>query len=411
MAAAAAAAENGGEGEELLLLSAVEAGNGGGGAPAAAEESWRLNFEGLLPPEAHQERPPTGALHHCLGVLAQGPEDVVAEYYQQQVEMLEGFNEMDMLTDRGFLPGMSKEEREKVARSETLAIRLSNIANMVLFAAKVYASVRSGSLAIIASTLDSLLDLLSGFILWFTAFSMQTPNPYRYPIGKKRMQPLGILVFASVMATLGLQIILESLRSLVSDGDEFRLTGEQEKCLVDIMLSVTLVKLGLVMYCRSFTNEIVKAYAQDHFFDVITNVIGLVAALLANYIEGWIDPIGAVILAIYTIRTWSMTVLENVHSLVGQSASPEYLQKLTYLCWNHHKAVRHIDTVRAYTFGSHYFVEVDIVLPSDMPLQEAHDIGEALQEKLERLPEIERAFVHLDYEFTHRPEHALSHEK
>ncbi|CAL4946671.1 unnamed protein product [Urochloa decumbens] len=413
--AAAAAGADGGEGEELLLLSALETGNGGsggGGALATGEESWRLNFEGFRPPEAHQqERPHTGALHHCLGVLAQGPEDVVAEYYQQQVEMLEGFNEMDTLTDRGFLPGMSKEEREKVARSETLAIRLSNIANMVLFAAKVYASVRSGSLAIIASTLDSLLDLLSGFILWFTAFSMQTPNPYRYPIGKKRMQPLGILVFASVMATLGLQIILESMRSLVSDGDEFSLTSQQERWVVDIMLSVTLVKLALVMYCRSFTNEIVKAYAQDHFFDVITNIIGLVAALLANYIEGWIDPVGAIILAIYTIRTWSMTVLENVHSLVGQTASPEYLQKLTYLCWNHHKAVRHIDTVRAYTFGSHYFVEVDIVLPSDMPLQEAHDIGEALQEKLERLPEIERAFVHLDYEFTHRPEHALSHEK
>jgi divalent metal cation (Fe/Co/Zn/Cd) transporter len=83
-----------------------------------------------------------------------------------------------------------QEEREKIARSETLAIRLSNIANMVLFAAKVYASLRSGSLAIIASTLDSLLDLLSGIILWFTAFSMQTPNPYRYPIGKRRMQPL-----------------------------------------------------------------------------------------------------------------------------------------------------------------------------------------------------------------------------
>lgn len=83
-----------------------------------------------------------------------------------------------------------QEEREKVAKSETLAIRLSNVANMVLFAAKVYASIRSGSLAIIASTLDSLLDLLSGFILWFTAFSMQTPNPYHYPIGKKRMQPL-----------------------------------------------------------------------------------------------------------------------------------------------------------------------------------------------------------------------------
>ncbi|KAL5733333.1 hypothetical protein ACOSQ2_033025 [Xanthoceras sorbifolium] len=371
------------------------------------DRSWRLNFDGFQLSPEHAGKKPTRGLHDCLGVL--GPEDNVAEYYQQQVEMLEGFNEMDALAERGFVPGMSKEERENLARSETLAIRISNVANMVLFAAKVYASVRSGSLAIIASTLDSLLDLLSGFILWFTAFSMQTPNPYQYPIGKKRMQPLGILVFASVMATLGLQIILESVRTMVSDENEFDLTKEQERWVVGIMLSVTLVKLLLAVYCRAFTNEIVKAYAQDHFFDVITNIIGLIAVLLAKYIDDWMDPVGAIILALYTIRTWSMTVLENVNSLVGRSATPDFLQKLTYLCWNHHKAIRHIDTVRAYTFGSHYFVEVDIVLPADMPLQEAHDIGESLQEKLELLPEIERAFVHLDYEYTHKPEHAQAH--
>ncbi|BFG22587.1 hypothetical protein CerSpe_088610 [Prunus speciosa] len=371
------------------------------------DRSWRLNFDGFQVSSEHKEKRPPRGLHDCLGVL--GPEDNVAEYYQQQVEMLEGFTEMDALAERGFIPGMSKEEQEKLANSETFAIRISNVANMVLFAAKVYASVRSGSLAIIASTLDSLLDLLSGFILWFTAFSMQTPNPYQYPIGKKRMQPLGILVFASVMATLGLQIILESMRTLVSDEDVFSLTKDQERWVVGIMLSVTLVKLLLMLYCRTFKNEIVKAYAQDHFFDVITNIIGLVAVLLANYFDYWMDPVGAIILALYTIRTWSLTVLENVNSLVGKSAAPEYLQKLTYLCWNHHKAVRHIDTVRAYTFGSHYFVEVDIVLPADMPLQEAHDIGETLQEKLELLPEIERAFVHLDYEFSHKPEHAQSH--
>ncbi|KAF3618855.1 Metal tolerance protein 11 [Capsicum chinense] len=390
----------GGGGEEELLL--LEANN--------VDRSWRLNFDELrLSSENNKEKEksPSRGLHDCLGVLSQ--EDNIAVYYQQQVEMLEGFNEMDALADRGFVPGMSKEEREKLARSETTAIRISNIANMVLFAAKVYASVKSGSLAIIASTLDSLLDLLSGFILWFTAFSMQTPNPYQYPIGKKRMQPLGILVFASVMATLGLQIILESMRTLISDESDFSLTKEQERWVVGIMVFVTLVKLVLVLYCRSFTNEIVKAYAQDHFFDVITNIIGLVAALLANYITDWIDPVGAMILALYTIRTWSMTVLENVNSLVGKAAAPEYLQKLTYLCWNHHKAIKHIDTVRAYTFGSHYFVEVDIVLPADMPLQEAHDIGESLQEKLELLPEIERAFVHLDYEYSHKPEHAQAY--
>ncbi|XP_027353491.1 metal tolerance protein 11 isoform X2 [Abrus precatorius] len=346
------------------------------------DRSWRLNFDGFQLSSEHTEKQvkPSRGLHDCYGVL--GQEDNIAEYYQQQVEVLEGFNEMDALAERGFIPGMSKEERDKLARNETFAIRLSNVANMVLFAAKVYASIRSGSLAIIASTLDSLLDLLSGFILWFTAFSMQTPNPYQYPIGKKRMQPLE---------------------------NAFNLTREQERWVVGIMLSVTVVKFLLMIYCRSFTNEIIKAYAQDHFFDVITNIIGLIAALLANYVDDWMDPVGAIILALYTIRTWSMTVLENVNSLVGRSAAPEYLQKLTYLCWNHHKAVRHIDTVRAYTFGSHYFVEVDIVLPADMPLQEAHDIGESLQEKLELLPEIERAFVHLDYEYSHKPEHAQAH--
>lgn len=79
--------------------------------------------------------------------------------------------------------------------------------------------------------------------------------------------------------------------------NQFSLTNEQEKWVVDIMLSVTLVKLALVIYCRSFTNEIVKAYAQDHFFDVITNVIGLVAALLAKYVKYWIDPVGAIIVS------------------------------------------------------------------------------------------------------------------
>lgn len=42
----------------------------------------------------------------CLEVS--GPEDNVADYYQQQVEMLEGFTEMDELAERGFVPGMSK---------------------------------------------------------------------------------------------------------------------------------------------------------------------------------------------------------------------------------------------------------------------------------------------------------------
>jgi len=45
----------------------------------------------------------------------------------------------------------------------------------------------------------------------------------------------------------------------------------------------------------------------------------------------------------------------------------------------HSPEVLQVDTAKAYHLGNNYFVEVDIVLPPEMPLHEAHDIGESLQ--------------------------------
>ena len=110
-------------------------------------------------------------------------------------------------------------------------------------------------------------------------------------------------------------------------------------------------------------------------------------------------------IALYTMANWANTVMENVWSLIGRTAPPEFLAKLTYLIWNHHEEVKHIETVRAYKFGYNYFVEVHVVLPGEMSLSEAHTIGETLQEKIEKFPEVERAFVHVDFDTTHKPEH------
>jgi hypothetical protein len=37
------------------------------------------------------------------------------------------------------------------------------------------------------------------------------------------------------------------------------------------------------------------------------------------------------------------------------------------------------------------------------PLWKAHDVSQQLQDKIEVLPNVERAFVHVDYETTHAP--------
>lgn len=72
---------------------------------------------------------------------------------------------------------------------------------------------------------------------------------------------------------------------------------DNEMWVIGIMVFVTVVKFVLMVYCRRFKNEIVRAYAQDHFFDVITNSVGLAATVLAIRYEWWIDPVGAIIVS------------------------------------------------------------------------------------------------------------------
>lgn len=69
----------------------------------------------------------------------------------------------------------------------------------------------------------------------------------------------------------------------------------------------------------------------------------------------------------------------------------------------HSPLVERIDTVRAYHTGPRLLVEVDIVIDRNERLEVAHDVAEDLQIKLERLPCVERAFVHIDYETSHKP--------
>lgn len=71
----------------------------------------------------------------------------------------------------------------------------------------------------------------------------------------------------------------------------------------------------------------------------------------------------------------------------------------------HSPLIQSLDTVRAWHSGPRLIVEVDIVLDQNQTVKESHDCAEALQTKLESLPDVERAYVHIDYETSHAPEH------
>jgi len=166
-------------------------------------------------------------------------------------------------------------------------------------------------MAIAASTLDSLLDFMAGGILWFTHHSMKRVNIYKYPIGKLSVQPVGIIVFAAIIATLGVpsllwlsspisnplstnvitfaicqnkynsevsverndeheflrqllgfQVLVQAVEQLVENEPGEKMTSEQLIWLYSIMLSATAVKLALWLYYKSSGNSIVRAYAK-----------------------------------------------------------------------------------------------------------------------------------------------------
>jgi divalent metal cation (Fe/Co/Zn/Cd) transporter len=101
-----------------------------------------------------------------------------------------------------------------------------------------------------------------------------------------------------------------------------------------------------------------------------------------------VDPLVAMLIALWIIINWASTGRDLVKLIMGHAASPIYLQYLTSLAMNHDERIKAVDTVRAYFMGEGLFVEIDVVLDEAMPLREAHDIGQSSNINLQIAPHL-----------------------
>ena len=292
----------------------------------------------------------------------------------------------------------------------TIAINLSLGANVALLAVKLYAAIASGSLVVIASTLDSVLDLLSGFVVWLSARLSANRSLELYPVGKSRYEPLGIIIFAALMAAASLQIIVAGVQDLAGGPPK---PPEAMVATYAILASVVVLKGALYFFCRSLAgvSSSCKALALDHLTDVITNAVPICVLLIVfKYPQAWpVDPAAAILISCWIVRVWAKAALEQVALLTGHAASAEEVSRITFLALAHAPDhVLAVDTVLAYQSGNRLQVELDVVMGKFVPLWQAHDVAEALQHRVERMPEVERCFCHVDYETEHRrdDEHA-----
>ena len=158
----------------------------------------------------------------------------------------------------------------------TVAIYINLLANALLLGGKVAVIVLTSSLSVLASLVDAALDFLSTAIIWTTTKLISRQDQYAYPVGRRRLEPIGVLVFSVIIVVSFCQVGLECLTRLTSGDHSIVQLGLPS---IIIMASTVLIKFGCWLWCRMIKNSSVQALAQDAMTDVVFNVFSIIFPL------------------------------------------------------------------------------------------------------------------------------------
>ncbi|KAI8252339.1 hypothetical protein K4K57_012927 [Colletotrichum sp. SAR 10_99] len=294
----------------------------------------------------------------------------LSKFYTRQNELIDQFL------------GAEDEERQQVDEDARMgpkikfAVNASFTVNFCLFVIQLYAAVSTGSLS-----------------------------------GRTRIETIGIILFCALMTTVAIQLLVESGRAL---GEGKRASEELHIIPIVIVGVAIFAKGSLMLYCFAYRKyPSVHVFFIDHRNDIVVNSFGLIMSVVGDRFVWYLDPIGAMCIALLILFSWVANAFEQVWLLVGKSAPRDFLAKLTYMSMTHDTRILKVDTCRAYHAGQKYYVEIDIVMDEATPLKISHDVAQELQRKVEGLGDVERAFVHVDYEDQHniQTEHKALYEK
>ncbi|CUM65383.1 uncharacterized protein PRCAT00003019001 [Priceomyces carsonii] len=293
---------------------------------------------------------------------------------------------------------------EEKNNSEVLvAILVNFFINILLLVGKIIVTIMTRSMSMIASLVDSILDFFSTFII-FIANKLSTTKNWRvehsYPIGRSRLEPLGVLIFSVIIILSFFQVGQESFKRLLSppESREIARIGTQA---IFIMCFTIIAKVACWLWCSKSKSSSVQALAQDAMTDIVFNTVSLLMPTVGYMFDiWWLDPLGALLLSIYIISSWCKTAFEHIDNLTGAVASPLDYKVILYLAYRFAESIKLITSLKVYHVGDNLNVEIDVVFDSEefnLSLKDCHDIAEALQYAIESLPMVERAFVHIDY--------------
>lgn len=252
----------------------------------------------------------------------------------------------------------------------------------VLIAIKFVAYLMTGSVALLSSLIDSVLDSLASILNFVAVRHALEPADEEHRFGHGKAEPLAGLGQAAFIMGSSLFLIFEAINRFVNPQQI-----EHGSVGVVVMLISLVVTIVLVLYqghvVRQTGSIAIKADSIHYLSDITLNIGVIIALLISSYTD-WVmaDPIAALLIAIYIIYSAWKIVKQSLDQLMDRELSDEDREKIKAIA-TAHPAVSSLHELRTRASGKDIFIQTHLDMDGEISLNEAHKIADEVEEKLQ----------------------------
>ena len=282
-------------------------------------------------------------------------------------------------------------------RLEKKATIISTSVAALLVIIKMVVGILSGSIAVLASAIDSMLDLIVSLFNYFALHTAEKDPDEQFHFGRSKIEPLAAVIEGIVISFSALFILYGALSKMAHPRDISHMPESIGVMIVSFVITAILV-IFLNKVAKKTNNMVIKADALHYKTDLFSNGAVLMALALISYTgEELIDPILGIAIAIYMIYSAVPIIKEGILMLLDAALEPENIEKIQNILNNEHD-ITDYHQLQTRESGSHIFVSIHVVYNISVSLYDAHLVSDRLEESIKKLFTNKRThiLVHMD---------------
>ncbi len=259
----------------------------------------------------------------------------------------------------------------------------SSVATFLVFI-KLIIGLASGSVAVLASAIDSLLDMLVSLFNFFAIKKSEEHPDEIYQYGKGKIQAIAAVIEGTAISISGLYIIYVGMMKLIEGSVTTLLGASIVAMLVSIVVTYFLVRY-LLKVAKETDNLVIKADALHYKTDLWSNATVLVSlGVVALTGFDWVDALFGIGIGVYIIYSAYEIIVEGIEILLDRALEGDMVAKIGEII-SKHPEVTSYHWLRTRTDGTTNFVEFHMVLRPNMLLLEAHRIADEVEDAIKLL--------------------------